>query len=120
LIDVKENIVDFAHFPMLHCAPLMGFSAPPRLLERRTDGHRLHLDIETEARVLGAVAVYAPPSRVPGLQRLMRHFFRWRVGREVGCDDRRCLRRQRARRRKSVGETPNVRRKADAKCAESS
>ncbi len=131
LIDVKENIVDFAHFPVLHRAPTMGFAEPPRLVMRRSDGHRLRLEVESDARVLGlslrtrikftlhgpgveearvlspvpvllrfvttpiddetldfAVAVHAPPSLVPGLQRAMQRFFRWRVGREVGQDAR--------------------------------
>src|SRR5262249_1384154 len=51
--DVKENIVDFAHFPVLHRAPLMGFVAPPRLVGRSTDGHQFRLEVESEARVLG-------------------------------------------------------------------
>lgn len=131
LIDVKENIVDFAHFPVLHRSATMGFNMPPRVIDRRAEQHLFHLEVETDARVLGwpirarirftlhgpgveearvlspvpallrfvttpvddelldfAVVVHTPPSAVPGLQRAMRRFFRWRVAREVGQDAR--------------------------------
>jgi 3-ketosteroid 9alpha-monooxygenase subunit A len=53
LLDVKENIVDFAHFPAVHRAALMGFSRPPRLLQRRADDVSFCLTVETSARILG-------------------------------------------------------------------
>lgn len=53
LLDVKENIVDFAHFPALHRAALMGFSRPPRLLQRRSSDVSFRLTVETSARILG-------------------------------------------------------------------
>ncbi|MCU1283281.1 MAG: ksha1 [bacterium] len=53
LIDVKENIVDVAHFPALHRAAVMGFEKPPRVLRRWTTDVSFHMDVETEARLFG-------------------------------------------------------------------
>jgi 3-ketosteroid 9alpha-monooxygenase subunit A len=131
LLDVKENIVDFAHFPILHRAPVMGFVRPPRVVHRASTATSFALDVEADAQLFGVpmrtaisyrlhgpgieearvlrpvplllrflttpidddtldflVLAYAPPSRIPGLQRLQAGFFRRRVAREVAQDAR--------------------------------
>jgi 3-ketosteroid 9alpha-monooxygenase subunit A len=131
LLDVKENIVDFAHFPILHRARVMGFVRPPRIVHRESSATSFALDVEADAQLFGmpietaisyrlhgpgieearvlrplplllrflttpiddetldfVVLAYAPPSRIPGLQRLKAGFFRRRVAREVAQDAR--------------------------------
>ncbi len=53
LVDVKENIVDFAHFPQLHDTRAMGFRKPPRLVWRKSDETRFQMEVEGEARIFG-------------------------------------------------------------------
>jgi len=57
LVDVKENIADFAHFPELHNAGALGFRRPPRLVWRRSDEAHFHMEVESETKLFGAPIV---------------------------------------------------------------
>jgi phenylpropionate dioxygenase-like ring-hydroxylating dioxygenase large terminal subunit len=53
LVDAKENIVDLAHFPVVHAPAWRRFTRPPRALDRRAEGAHLVFEVEAPMRFLG-------------------------------------------------------------------
>jgi nitrite reductase/ring-hydroxylating ferredoxin subunit len=51
--DLKENIVDVAHFPQTHAPVWRRFVAPPRVLERRLEPTRFVFAVESELTLFG-------------------------------------------------------------------
>src|SRR5262249_44508975 len=54
--DLKENIVDVAHFPQTHAPVWRGFVAPPRVIERRVEPTRFVFAVDGDLTLFGIPA----------------------------------------------------------------